>query len=166
MRILFVCTGNTCRSPMAAAFTRVKLAERGLPWSVQSAGVSAGPGLPMSPQAVQVLKRHHIDGVHQSQPLDAALVADADVILTMTGAHKGLLLSQFPQAADKAFELLRYISDEEGAQAGRYDIVDPFGGSVEDYEVCARELNQAIDRLLDKLEAKVEIDRLESGGNA
>ncbi|MDQ0189439.1 low molecular weight protein arginine phosphatase [Alicyclobacillus cycloheptanicus] len=162
MRILFVCTGNTCRSPMAALITKSRLKARGLPWSVKSAGVSAVAGVPISPEAAAALERRSIEVDHVSQPLDEKLVSEADIILTMTAGHRQHVIRQFPQAADKTFELLRYISDEGSQSSAGCDIVDPFGGTAEDYETCARKLEEAIDVLLNKLEANAEIDRLTS----
>lgn len=109
-RILFVCTGNTCRSPMAEAMLRQLAADRGLELEVKSAGVSAWDGTPMSDHAASVLKEHNIEGYETfaSTALSDAEVAWADLILTLTVGHKRHVLQRFPTAADKTYTLREY----------------------------------------------------------
>ncbi|QHW32525.1 low molecular weight protein arginine phosphatase [Paenibacillus rhizovicinus] len=114
-RILFVCTGNTCRSPMAEAMLRAMAQERGMALEVRSAGVSTVDGLPVSANAQSVLRRRSIQHNNGSTALDNGSVTWADLILTMTAGHKGNLLQRFPSAVDKTYTLLEYAHrDEEG----------------------------------------------------
>lgn len=139
-RILFVCTGNTCRSPMAEAIFRAKTA--GQDFEVRSAGVAAYDGQAASPHASKVLKERGIEHNHSSSRLDAELIEWSDLILTMTANHKQAILMYYPAAANKVHTLREYVGVE-----GFGDIADPFGGSMEDYRRSAEEIEEALDRL-------------------
>ncbi|MBZ4665200.1 low molecular weight protein arginine phosphatase [Mahella sp.] len=147
--ILFVCSGNTCRSPMAQAMAEAMFreADSGLEAiKVMSAGVAAMDGQPASANAIEVMREMGMDiSRHRSRELNAELVAQADLILTMTLQHKRHVLMMFPESYDKVFTLKEY------ADCGSSDIPDPFGGSLEDYKESADEIRQALSRLVEKL---------------
>lgn len=184
--ILFICTGNTCRSPMAEALLRAKANGR---FAVRSAGVLAAAGYPAAGEASRVLQNQGISlQQHHSKPLDQALVDWADVILTMTQHHKSSVLQQFPESIDKVYMLKEYADDNVDvkrtwqkleacyaeleteralshsdnvealqeeirileARLPNYDISDPFGGSVEEYQAVCKEIDQWLDRLIKK----------------
>lgn len=134
--MLLVCSGNTCRSPMAEGLARVQLAERmQIPmnalethgYRVESAGTFAADGAPVTPEAVEALQRCGIDlSGHRSRPLTADMVRDADVIYCMTQSHRATVLELAPSGEDRVFLL-----DPSG------DIADPFGAKMSGYQRCA-----------------------------
>lgn len=155
MHLLFVCTGNTCRSPMAAFLARRQLAERGLDWTVSSAGLSAAAGASMTPPAVQALIRRNVPlHAHQAQAVTEDLMKSADKVLAMTTNHARELRSRFPHQARKVEVLGSYLRQDQHGDDAECDIVDPFGGSDEVYEQSAATLEQAVERLIEHLTGK------------
>ncbi len=147
-RVLFVCTGNTCRSPMAEAV--LKHLKRDI--EVKSAGIFAGNGQGANPNAIQVLKKRGIDfTTHESQPVTDELMEWADVILTMTAHHKLTLEMEYPESVQKIFTLKEYTLTEEDTDLNP-DILDPIGLSEETYEQTLNEIEKYIKRLIDQEE--------------
>ncbi|RSK28954.1 low molecular weight protein arginine phosphatase [Bacillus sp. HMF5848] len=144
MNILFVCTGNTCRSPMAEALFKHKVGQK---HNVKSAGVFALPGNAVSPHAEEVLQENGISCNHRSSPLTLDLVDWADWIITMTSNHKEHVKQQFPQAIAKT----KTITEFAVGTTFR-DVADPFGGSLEDYRQTYQQLSELIDKVMKKLE--------------
>jgi tRNA threonylcarbamoyl adenosine modification protein (Sua5/YciO/YrdC/YwlC family) len=135
-RVVVVCSGNTCRSPMAAALLNrafQTLAERSpdlLVPEVIGAGLHAGPGAPASPGASACMTRRGLDlSSHSSRALDADMVHEADVLLGMTSSHVMTLLTVATEGQTVA------LFDPHGDE-----VPDPFGGSIEIYEECAAHL--------------------------
>src|ERR1700741_725271 len=143
--VLFVCTGNICRSPIAEGLFRRLVGNRG-DIEILSAGVHAVRGQPPSLYAVQVCEDEGADisGL-RSQPLTAALVDRATHIFAMTGAHVETIQTLFPQSADKTFLLREF--EEPGTTVWR-DVPDPIGLGREVYEECARTIKNALPSVL------------------
>ncbi|WP_134702495.1 low molecular weight protein arginine phosphatase [Ammoniphilus sp. YIM 78166] len=146
MRLLFVCTGNTCRSPMAEGLMKHLAHRENLPIEVRSAGVAAVEGAPASVHTTTILQERGMDLQHTSQQVSPELIKWADVILTMTGSHKQVVCRQFPEAQYKVFTLKEYIGE-----TGYLDVMDPYGGSLEVYRETERDLDKALERLKDKI---------------
>lgn len=141
--ILFICTGNTCRSPIAESLLRHK----NIPGvEVKSAGTYASHGSEASINTKKVLDENSIPHNHRSSLLTEDLVEWADFILTMTHGHKSNVTSMFPQARTKTYTLKEFASIE-----GSPDIVDPFGGPVEIYRETYEEINEAIEKIAEHL---------------
>lgn len=153
-RLLFVCTGNTCRSPLAESIARRELRRRG--WKgieVRSAGISAAPGAEASEGALGVAERHALElETHRARRLDADLVEWADLILTMSAGHlEGLLAAG---AGDRATVITDFAEGREAGGAGPGEarpVRDPFGGADAEYEETYRELSRLVARVLDRL---------------
>lgn len=147
VNILFVCTGNTCRSPMAEALFRDMVQKEGLEGiEAGSAGIAAWPGQKATRQAERIMAELGLSlADHRTRPIDENLLNQADLILTMTEGHKSAILSEQPSVWNKIHTLKEFAGQE-----GR-DIPDPFGKSDEEYRHAARQIRQALQAALDKL---------------
>ncbi|MBB3209537.1 protein-tyrosine phosphatase [Rhodopirellula rubra] len=144
--IVIVCTGNTCRSPMAETLLRDLLHRRFGREDVArvlSAGVAAQRGSGASPQSVEVMGRRGLDLTgHCSQPLDDPLMSMADLVLTLTRRHRDAILAAWPNRKDRIFTLRR-----DGG-----DVSDPVGMPVDVYEQCADQIRDELEKWLDALD--------------
>lgn len=144
MNILFVCTGNTCRSPMAEVILKHQQLND---VQVRSAGIYAMPNAEMSLHAQQVLNEANMTHQHLATQLSITEVEWADLILTMTTAHKDTIIANFPNTEKKVFTLKEYTN--EGSLE---NVVDPYGGHKAIYEETFAELNALIEQLVKILE--------------
>jgi protein-tyrosine-phosphatase len=147
LNILYVCTGNTCRSPLAEGITRAIAAERGLTdISVRSAGTNANDGSSASDGSLLVGLENGIDlNTHRSQLLTPELVHWADLILTMGGHH--LQHAEMLGGEGKTHLLTSFASRGENTRP----VNDPFGGDLPIYRATFQELSQQIDDVLDRV---------------
>ncbi len=142
MNILFVCTGNTCRSPMAAVLMDKLARERKLDIRIESAGLAAPEGAPASENAAEAMRDYGVDLTrHRAKNVTAELLDQCDLILTMGAAHKAAL-DKF--APGRVFTLAEFA----GASG---DIRDPYGGDLETYKKCAEDIYGLLENAADKL---------------
>jgi len=147
LRILLVCSGNTCRSPMAETLLKAKIDKSDMADKIKvlSAGLHAAGGLSASIGAVTAMRRRGLDlAFHHSRQLVPDIVQAADLVLTMTVSHKCMLQAAMPELATKVYTLAEYADAEN-------DIADPFGGNDEVYEYCASELDHLLDKAWQKI---------------
>ncbi len=140
-QILFVCTGNLCRSPMASGLFRKRLEEEGLAdgYEVRSAGVSAVEGSPASFNALRAMEEYGVDlGSHQAHLLTAEDVRRADVVVVMEEYHREAIAERLPEEAHKV-HLLTELAGESG------DVEDVYGMGLEEYRAVAWELKALLD---------------------
>jgi protein-tyrosine-phosphatase len=144
--VLFVCTGNTCRSPMAEGLFRQAVEGRG-DFEVISAGIAAYPGDAANPETAKLLSGRGIslDGF-RSQPVSPELVEQATHIFAMTAGHLEALENLFPEYTDKFYLTCEFVDIPGRGVAS--DVPDPIGMGRKAYEETARTLDQAIPTLI------------------
>ncbi len=156
-KVLFVCTANICRSPMAVGLFDVLVEDRGLTFQAQSAGTAALVGEPAAPYTCQVANELglNIDG-HRARQVDDTMIREADLVLTMTPQHRDTLRRNFKDYDEKIYSLPEYSA---GDPLG--GIADPYGHSIGTYRTSAQEILRHVQLVVERLER--EWDRKEVG---
>ena len=145
MNILFVCTANTCRSPIAHGIFEKMLADKFGEFNVESAGVFAHPNDEINHMAEKELLNRGINFAHRkSVQVTEKLINESDLVFSMTANQRRLLVQNFPAFADK-IHLLGDYTNRGG------DIIDPFGGNRLVYETCANDIECMLKILKDMI---------------
>ncbi|WP_346703953.1 low molecular weight protein arginine phosphatase [uncultured Agathobaculum sp.] len=140
--IIFICTGNTCRSPMAEGLFRAHGGEEQTGLAAASAGLFTQDGLPASDNAVTAAKELGADiSAHRSRVLTHEMAQSARYLVCMTGAHYDRVCELFPDCADKVFTLTQR------------DVSDPFGGDLDTYRRAASEIDEGVRSIIGRLGA-------------
>lgn len=145
--ILFVCTANIARSPMAQALFNKIMLDMGLDneYQAASAGTWTVDGIPAPPDGQLVMRERGLDtSMHRSRRITNRIVENADLILTMEAGHKEALQIEFPEKRNKTF----MISEMIGSQ---YDIRDPYKRGLDEFELTAQELTRILDQGIDRI---------------
>ncbi|GAB4499068.1 MAG: hypothetical protein OHK0052_13450 [Anaerolineales bacterium] len=151
--ILFICTANQIRSPLAQVIFQRILAERGLTeWNIASAGTWADDGNPVMPAAQTVAAEMGLNlQHHRSRVVTRSILRRADLILTMQANHKEALQVEFPDQAARIFLLTELLPNTYP-----YDIPDPIGRSIDTYRSIAREIEDILRRAADEILARAQ----------
>lgn len=151
-KIMFICTGNTCRSAMAEGLLKKLLKDRGINnVEVYSAGLHASTGEYATDEAIKVMKEEYDVNIlmHQSTNVKNSNIKDMDLILCATHAHLTTLEYMYPELDHKIFTIKEYAY---GPEVENKDIEDPWGYPVEVYKKCAKEIHDALEKVILKLD--------------
>lgn len=144
--ILFVCTGNSCRSVMAEYLLKQTLGERD-DVAVHSAGTGVFLHSTASHETISVLRERGIDATrHMSQPINSILLRQSDLIFVMTTMHRMQVLDRAPDIEKRIYLMKEFIDDPAGGHHNM-DIPDPMGGTHAAYENCLRDISRAVDKI-------------------
>lgn len=147
---MFICTGNICRSAMAHKLLEKKLKDNNITnVEVYSCGVFAENGDTPTYSANEVMKEYNIDmSTHRATNISNSNIKNMDLILCATISHKNSVVQMYPELASKVFTMKEYVNDDNSKDL---DIKDPWGYDIEIYRFCIAEIENCIDKLLNKL---------------
>ncbi len=146
MKIMFICTGNICRSAMAYAMLEKRAKENNKEIEVYSCGLFAQNGDIPTTEAITVLKTIYNTDLtqHRATNIEQSKIKEMDVILCATSSHKNNVVNKYPELEGKVFTMKEYC----GYPENDLDINDPWGCSYETYRRCAEEIDKCVTKLL------------------
>jgi protein-tyrosine-phosphatase len=148
MKIMFICTGNICRSAMAHWLMKKKLQEKNINnIEVYSSGIYAMAGDGSTDEAIEVMEEYGVDlKQHRATVTSSSNIKEMDLILCMTASHRQTLIQMYPNLTNKIYTLKEYVGIDE------IDIKDPWGYGIVTYRYCAAEIDMCLDKLIQKLQ--------------
>ncbi len=147
-KVLFVCTANICRSPIAVGIFDALVEDRGLTFQAESAGVAALVGSPVASHTYEVARELGLDvDGHRARQVDETLLGEADLVLTMTPQHRDALRRNFKDFEEKIYTLQEYsVGDTAGG------IADPYGHGIRTYRTSAQQILHHMELVVERLE--------------
>ena len=151
MKIMFICTGNICRSAMAHWLMEKKIKDNNLNnIEVYSSGVFAEPGDKSTYSAIEVMEEYGVDLTnHKATHITQSKIEEMDLVLCATTSHKYSVLQMYPSLIGKVYTMKQYVSTNEDEQD--LDIKDPWGYDIEIYRFCAAEIDKCLEKLIEKI---------------
>lgn len=155
MKIMFICTGNICRSAMAHWLFKHKIEKINIKnIEIYSSGINAFTGDTPTEEAVEVMEEYGVDlKKHKATNMIESNIREMDLILCATNIHKMQVVGRFPQLREKTFTLKEYVNYNEKDEDS-INIKDPWGYNIAIYRACAGEIEKCIDLLIEQLEKK------------
>jgi len=150
MKIMFVCTGNICRSAMAEAMCKKMLKDKNV--EVYSCGTMAYTGDECTQNAIEVMEEYNIDITkHKATNVKDSKIEEMDLILCATITHKQILIQMCPNLKEKIYTIKEYAQKDEEKKDKNLNISDPWGYSVEVYRNCAKEIEENLKKIIEKI---------------
>lgn len=150
MKIMFVCTGNICRSAMADAYAKKIVEENNLNIEVFSAGTYASTGEQASFNSIEVMKDYNVNlNNHTATNIADSNINQMDLILCATMSHKLFIKHYYPHLANKIFTIKEYAEMSKSPEDT--DISDPWGYDINVYRICAAEICLCVDKIIKKI---------------
>ncbi len=148
MKIMFICTGNICRSAMAHAMFTKLVKEKKKKIEVYSCGIYAENGDTPTYEAIETMSEYGIDlRDHRATNIRNSNIKDMDVILCATTSHKNSVISMYPDLKEKTFTMKEYA----GYPQNDLDIKDPWGYGIDVYKNCAKEIQECLNKIIEKI---------------
>lgn len=147
-KIMFICTGNICRSAMADALMKKMAKDKNKEIDVYSCGIFAQDGDMPTYNAVEAMKEYNVElKNHRATNIRNSKIEDMDIILCATVSHKNNVISMYPELTNKIYTIKEYA----GFDKNDLDIPDPWGYDIETYRFCASTINKCLERIINKI---------------
>lgn len=147
-KIMFICTGNICRSAMADALMKKMAKDKNKEIDVYSCGIFAQDGDMPTYNAVEAMKEYNVElKNHRATNIRNSKIEDMDIILCATVSHKNNVISMYPELTNKIYTIKEYA----GFDKNDLDIPDPWGYDIETYRFCASTINKCLEKIIDKI---------------